>query len=116
MPGGARFLKYRRAMLLSLAVVISVLGSPFPGTTEMQPPKPALFHVYGPDEAAGTPRLPTVSAPLGADERGWMGRLVDHLAVVKPHQAGTAQPSTLQMFVLVAPMKGQVGVQAFGSF
>ena len=109
-------MKHPRTMLLSLAIAASVLGSPVPQATETQPSKPALFQVSSLEEALGGARLPAVSTPVDTEDRGWMGRLVDHLAVVKPHQTGRAQPSTLQMFVLVAPMKGQVGFRAFRSF
>jgi hypothetical protein len=103
-------------MLLPLALAATVLASPPPVAMVAQLPKAALFQVSGTSDTSASQGFPGLSAPAAADERGWMGRLLDHLAVVKPHQQGRAQPPTLQMFVLVAPMKGQVGVHAVGSF
>ena len=69
---------------------------------------------------AGEPGTRLESRPTGTGSAvrpdAFLGGLLDRFAVVKPHRAGPAAAPGLQLFVLVAPMKGQVGVQAVGSF
>lgn len=116
MPPGARFLKRIPGMLLPLAVAATVLASPAPPSPSTPPPKGAVFLVIDADgSAAGLARPPARSAPTPRPD-ALLGGLLDRFAVVKPHRAGPAAAPGLQLFVLVAPMKGQVGVQAVGSF
>ncbi len=103
-------------MLLSLAVAATVLASPAPPAPSTPPPKGAVFLVIdGESSAAELARAParTGSAPR---PDALLGGLLDRFAVVKPHRTGPDAAPGLQLFVLVAPMKGQVGVQAVGSF
>jgi hypothetical protein len=47
----------------------------------------------------------------------FLGGLLGHLAVVKPHRSARGGPPGPQLFVVIAPMtKGQVGVHAVGTF
>jgi hypothetical protein len=43
---------------------------------------------------------------------GWL----DQLAVVRPHRGDRRRPPSLQMFIALSVVKGQVGFRAFGSF
>ena len=103
-------------MLLPLAVAATVLASPAPPSPSTPPPKGAVFLVIDADgSAVGLARPPARSAPTPRPD-ALLGGLLDRFAVVKPHRTGPDAPPGLQMFVLVAPMNGQVGVQAVGSF
>lgn len=104
------------AMLVSIAVAATVLASPPPLVMASQLPKGALFQVIG-------PAAPAIAAPLAspspqAESRpgALLGGFLEQFAVVRPHRSRQDTPPTLQMFVLIAPMKGQVGVHALGSF
>ena len=103
-------------MLVSFAVAAAVLSSSPPLTLVQQLPKGAFFQVIALAEAparAALPSSPTPREPPPAEFlRGWL----DQLAVVKPHRPGHDAPPSLQMFVLVAPVKGVVGLHAVGSF
>jgi hypothetical protein len=103
-------------MLVPLAVAATVLASPPPLATASQLPKGAVLLVLPSEDSR--PALPR--APVAADgeprPEAFLRGLVDQFAVVKPHRRGPDAPPSLQMFVLVAPMKGQVGVHAVGSF
>jgi len=103
-------------MLVALAVAATVLASPAPPTSAVSPPKGAVFLVLdGAAPAAGLARV-SPSAPPARRPEAFLGGLLDRFAVVKPHRTGPDAAPGLQMFVLVAPMNGQVGVQAVGSF
>src|SRR5215472_12428195 len=101
-------------MLVSLAVAATVLGSPFPGPAASSLPKGAVFQVIDSDEAPaaapGRSSARVEASPGGA----FLGGFLDQFAVVKPHRSRRDDAPTLQMFVLVAPMKGQVGVYVVG--
>jgi hypothetical protein len=103
-------------MLVCLAVAATMLASPLPSSSASQLPKGAVFLVIDSDEGSaartGSSARPSAEPPAGA----FLGGFLDQFAVVKPHRSGQGHPPTLQMFVLVAPMKGQVGVHAVGSF
>ena len=103
-------------MLASLAVAATVLASPAPLSVASQLPKGAVLLVL----EAQVPSTLLPHAPVAADTEprpgAFLGGLLDRFAVVKPHRSGPDAPPSLQMFVLVAPMKGQVGVHAVGSF
>jgi hypothetical protein len=103
-------------MLVSLAVAATVLASPPPLAVASQLPKGAVFLVIGPGEPRGAASLPAPSAPVESPPGALLRGFVDQFAVVKPHRSGRDAPPSLQMFLLVAPMKGQVGVHAVGSF
>jgi hypothetical protein len=103
-------------MLVPLAVAAAVLASPPPLAVASQLPKGAVLLVVGAeDSAAVLPRAPA-AADAGPRPHAFLGGLLDRFAVVKPHRSGRDAPPSLQMFVLVAPMNGQVGVHAVGSF
>ncbi len=112
----ARFLKRLLAMLVCLAVAATVLASPPPMVMASQLPKGAVFLVIGPGDTPAAPALPSPSARVESRPGAFLWGFLDQFAVVKPHRSGRDEPPTLQMFVLVAPMKGQVGVHAVGSF
>ena len=103
-------------MLVSLAVAATVLASPFPGPGASPLPKGAVFQVIdldeGPAAASGRPASRAEVSPTDTVLGGFLGQF----AVVKPHRSRKDDAPTLQMFVLVAPMKGQVGVHVVGSF
>lgn len=103
-------------MLVCLAVAATVLASPPPMAMASQLPKGALFQVFEPGDAPAAPPLPSPSRPVDPGAGAFLGGWLDQFAVVKPHHPGRARPPTLQMFVLIAPMKGQLGVHAVGSF
>lgn len=103
-------------MLVALAVAATVLASPPALATASQLPKGAVLLVLRSEDS---PRaLPRAPAAAGGEPRpeAFLGGLLERFAVVKPHRRGPDAPPSLQMFVLVAPMKGQVGVHAVGSF
>ena len=103
-------------MLVLLTVAATVLASPAPPMPSAPPAKVAVFLVLDPeDPAAGLARGSPGAAPTPRPEAFLWG-LLDQFAVVKPHRSGPHASPSLQMFVLVAPMKGQVGVHAVGSF
>ena len=112
----ARFLKRLLAMLVCFAVAATVLASPLPTVMASQPPKGAVLLILGPGDPLAAPALRSPSAPAESRPEAFLGGLLGQLAVVKPHRHGRDEPPTLQMFVLIAPMKGQVGVHAVGSF
>jgi hypothetical protein len=103
-------------MLVFLAVAATVLASPLPGSAPSQLPKGAVFQVIDSDEtpaaASGRPASRVEESPSGAFLGGFLGQF----AVVKPHRSRKEDAPTLQMFVLVAPMKGQMGIHVVGSF
>ena len=103
-------------MLFALTVAATVLASPARPADEHHPPKGAVFLVLTPGETAPTlaHASPSEGGVPGAGP--FLGGLLDHLAVVKPHRSFRGGPPGPQLFVLVAPMKGQVGVHAVGSF
>jgi hypothetical protein len=109
-------LEFLPGMLVSFAVAAAVLSSSTPLTLVQQLPKGAFFQVIAPAEAPARTTLPsappTPEAPPAEFLRGWLGQL----AVVKPHRSAHDAPPSMQMFVLVAPVKGVVGVHAVGSF
>ena len=112
----ARFLNWMPVMLVLLTVAATVLASPAPPTPSEPPAKVAVFLVLDPeDPAAGLARVSRGADPTPRPEAFLRG-LLDHLAVVKPHRTGPKTSPGLQLFVLVAPMNGQVGVRAVGSF
>ncbi len=104
------------AVLFSLAVAATVLASPPPLAVATQLPKGAVFLAIAP----GEPHVPaSLSARAGAVESPpgeFLGGFLAQFAVVKPHRSGRDAPPSLQMFLVIAPMKGQVGVHAIGSF
>jgi hypothetical protein len=103
-------------MLFSLAVAATVLASPAPPASSISPPKGAVLLVLDAESpAAGLARVSPGAAPAPRPE-AFLGGLLDRFAVVKPHRTGPAAAPGLQMFVLVAPMNGQVGIHAVGSF
>ena len=99
------------AMLVALAVAATVLASPAPPAASTAPPKGAVFLVIDAQESAAPASPGTTPRP-----DAFLGGVLAQFAVVKPHRAGPDGPPGLQLFVLVAPMKGQVGVHAVGSF
>jgi hypothetical protein len=112
----ARFLKCRPAVLVLLTVAATVLASPAPPVPSPAPPKGAVFLVLdSEDPAAGLARV-SPGADATPRPEAFLRGLLAQFAVVKPHRTGPAASPGLQMFVLVAPMKGQVGVHAVGSF
>jgi len=109
-------LKRFPAMLFSLAVAATVLASPPPVVMASQVPKGAVFLVIGPGDGPAAEVLSRTSPPAEARPEAFLRGVLDQLAVVKPHRPDRDAPPTLQMFVLIAPMKDQVGIRAFGSF
>jgi hypothetical protein len=103
-------------MLLPLAVAATVLASPAPPVPSNAPPKGAVLLVIDAGEP-GT-RLESLPTRTGAVARPdvFLGGLLDRFAVVKPHRTGPDAAAGLHLFVLVAPWRGQLGVQAVGSF
>jgi len=103
-------------MLALLTVAATVLASPAPSGSWASPPKGAVFLVLDAgDPAAGLARGSPATTPTPRPEE-FLGGLLAQFAVVKPHRSGPAASPGLQMFVLVAPMNGQVGIHAVGSF
>lgn len=100
-------------MLFVLAVAATVLASPPPLGLAAQLPKGAVFQVIDPVDATGGPTLRRQSGGRDAEPGTVLEGLLAQLAVVKPHRSG---PSTLRLFVLIAPTSGQVAIRAFGSF
>jgi hypothetical protein len=103
-------------MLVALTVAATVLASPPPLEVASQLPKGAVFLVLPPGQSSSTVPHPSISTPAVSEPGPFLGGLLDHLAVVKPHRSSPAAPPGPQLFVLIAPMKGQVGVHAVGSF
>ncbi|HVP61369.1 MAG TPA: hypothetical protein VMT11_12455 [Myxococcaceae bacterium] len=103
-------------MLFSLAVAAMVLASPPPLVVASQLPKGAVLLIVGLAESADAAPRPPPSAPVESPPGAFLGGLLGQLAVVKPHRSGHDAPPSLQMFLLIAPMKGRVGVHAIGSF
>lgn len=103
-------------MLFSLAVAATVLASPPPLAVASQLPKGAVFLVIGPGDTSGAAAQPSPSAPAESPPTAFLGGFLGQFAVVKPHRSGRDAPPSLQMFLLIAPMRGQVGVHAIGSF
>src|SRR5262245_51285620 len=103
-------------MLACLALAATVLASPPPLETASQLPKGAVCRVLGRVDQAANPTLPRHPPVAEPGPQPFLWGWVDQLAVVKPHRGGPTTPRTLQMFLLVAPMKGQVGVHALGTF
>jgi len=103
-------------MLVCLAVAATVLASPFPEAVASQLPKGAVFLVIDSNEPAGARSGRSESHTAEPSAGAFLGGFLDQFAVVKPHRSRQDQPPTLQMFVLIAPMKGQVGVHVVGSF
>lgn len=103
-------------MLVLLTVAATVFASPAPPTPSAPPAKVAVFLALDrEDPAAGLARVPP-SGPVTPRPEEFLGGLLAQFAVVRPHRSGRDVPPGLKMFVLVAPMKGQVGVHAVGSF
>lgn len=103
-------------MLVALAVAATVLASPPPLEVASQLPKGAVFLVLPAGEAPSTLPHRSISTAVVSEPGPFLGGLLDHLAVVKPHRSSPGAPPGPQLFVLIAPMKGQVGVHAVGSF
>jgi hypothetical protein len=103
-------------MLVVLAVAATVLASPAPPAPSDSPPKGAVFLVL--DAENVKPALARVSPGADAAPRPeeFLGGVLAQFAVVKPHRTGHGEAPGLQMFVVVAPVRGQVGVHAVGSF
>ena|SRR5690349_2798634 len=103
-------------MLVSLAVAATVLASPAPPAPPTAPPKGSVLLVIDAGERGA--RLPSPPAGTGPAARpdAFLGGLLDRFAVVKPHRTGPDAAAGLHLFVLVAPWKGQLGVQAVGRF
>lgn len=103
-------------MLVPLAVAATVLASPAPPLSSTAPPKGAVLLVI--DAAGPGARLASPPAGPGSAARpdAFLGGLLDRFAVVKPHRTGPDAAAGLHLFVLVAPVKGLVGVQAVGRF
>ena len=104
------------AVLVLLTVAATVLASPAPPGTPASPPKGAVFLVLDSEHPAaglarGSPGPDATQRP-----EAFLGGLLAQFAVVRPHRRGPDATPGLQMFLLVAPMKGQVGVHAVGSF
>lgn len=104
-------------MFLPFAVAATVLASPPQTVLARELPKLAFFHVLA------TSAQPQSSSHLGGsnaepertpNERmgGWLG----HLAVVRPPQVARRAIPVAQMFITLAPVRGNVGVLAIGSF
>jgi len=103
-------------MLFALAVAATVLASPPPLGLAAQLPKGAVFQVIDPADATSGPTLRRQSGGRDAEPNTLLEGLLTQLAVVKPHRSGRDGPSTLRLFVLIAPTSGQVTIRAFGSF
>ncbi|MGZ6079477.1 MAG: hypothetical protein ACXWK4_01595 [Myxococcaceae bacterium] len=103
-------------MLFFLAVAATVLASPPPLALAAQLPKGAVFQVIDRVDATVGPTLHGQSGGRDAEADTLLGGLLAQLAVVKPHRSGRDAPSTLRLFVLIAPTNGQVAIRAFGSF
>jgi hypothetical protein len=103
-------------MLVALTVAATVLASPPPLAVASQVPKGAVFLALPAERATSTLVRSSVSTPAVPEPGPFLGGLLDHLAVVKPHRSDRGAPPGPQLFVLIAPMKGQVGVHAVGSF
>ena len=103
-------------MLVSLAVAATVLASPAPPAPATAPPKGSVFLVIDAAEAGTRLASPPAAAGSAARPDAFLGGLLDRFAVVKPHRTGPDAAAGLHLFVLVAPWKGQLGVQAVGSF
>jgi hypothetical protein len=104
------------AMLVALAVAATVLASPAPPAASTAPPKGAVFLVIDAEESAAGLARARASAGTAPRPDAFLGGLLGQFAVVKPHRAGPDAPPSLQLFVLLAPMNGLVGVHAVGSF
>jgi hypothetical protein len=103
-------------MLVAFTVAATVLASPPPLEVASQLPKGAVFLVLPAGDAPSALPHPSISTSVVSEPGPFLGGLLDHLAVVKPHRPGRGAPPGPQLFVLIAPMKGQVGVHAVGSF
>lgn len=103
-------------MLFFLAVAATVLASPPPVVVAAQLPKGAVFQVIDPVDATVGATLRVQSGGRDTETDTLLGGLLAQLAVVKPHRSGGDVPSTLRLFVLIAPTNGQVAIRAFGSF
>jgi len=109
-------LKRNLAMLLPLAVAATVLASPAPPVPSNAPPKGAVFLVIDGGEPGTRLESPPTRTDAAARPGAFLGGLLDRFAVVKPHRTGPEAAAGLHLFVVVAPWRGQLGVQAVGSF
>ena len=93
-----------------------VIASPPVTTLATEMPRGAVLRVITVGDASAS--LTPKSMRAGEESRpaAFLRGLVDQLAVVRPHRSVPDQPPTLQMFLVVAPVKGQVCVHAIGSF
>ena len=103
-------------MLVCLAVAATVLASPPPLEVATQLPKGAVFLAIAPGVSHVPASLSARAAPVESPPAEFLGGLLAQFAVVKPHRSVRDAPPSLQMFLVIAPMKGQVGVHAIGSF
>jgi hypothetical protein len=103
-------------MLFALALAVTVLASPLPGVSVSPPPKGAVFLVIDSSEGPATAVRRSTSVAVESTAGAFLGGFLAQFAVVKPHRSSPDAVPTLQMFVLIAPMKGQVGLHAVGSF
>jgi hypothetical protein len=103
-------------MLVCLAVVATVFASPLPDVSTSRLPKGAVFLLIDSTDAATAASRRSPSSPVESPAGAFLGGFLDQFAVVKPHRSSRDAVPTLQMFVLIAPMRGQVGIHAVGSF
>ena len=104
------------AVLVLLTVAATVLASPAPPGTPASPPKGAVFLVLDSEHPAAGLARGSLDPDATQRPDAFLGGLLAQFAVVRPHRRGPDATPGLQMFLLVAPMKGQVGVHAVGSF
>lgn len=112
----ARILKPSPSMLLFLAVATTVLASPPSPGLASQLPKGAVLQVTEGTDGVSGPTIRGQSAGRDPDADDLLGGVLAQLAVVKPHRSVGDGPPSLQLFVLIAPFNGQIGIRAFGSF
>ena len=103
-------------MLLSLAVAATVLASPPPAEVASLLAKGAVFLVIGQVETSAARPFNPPSGAAETKEGAFLGGVLTQLAVVRPHRSAAGAPPSLQMVVLVTPMRDRLGFCAFGTF
>ena len=91
-------------MLSWVGVAVTVLGSP----ADVRITQGVSEHVLSPALVVATEPARTPEVRL----RGWLSSL----AVVRPPDDASRAPSSMVLFVAVAPVGGAVGVRAIGTF
>jgi hypothetical protein len=103
-------------MLLPAVLAAWIMASPPTETAAEVLPKVALFHAVPLARTRSAGELADLAAPSSRAKADAMWGWLDQLAVVRPHRGDRRASPSLQMFIALSVVKGQVGLRAFGSF